>query len=970
MTISYIEIRHYNDLSGANYVLLPNFSELTFDKKYNDIGAIDFKYPYEQARSIGISDQSLVGIVVGFSDGSAQEIERYLLNTTESEKASDSTKSLHVTGRSVFSVFDDAIVYPSNWPSTQPSGQEFVNNNPGTIWRTLILRAKNRGALSQVSETGFSGSADSNGQGWQIFLSQTYSTGTSYTQVFTDMMDRGICDARVVGWRLDVANGGSFGRHVDIGTLEVRPAKNTTEMVVSTDSSEACSTVLIEGDSGAAVERNSGNALGAVGRRRERYVSQGGIDDNGILSVLGDAELGIYGLIPQEETVGVTDFDALEVFKDFDVADWVWVRYDTDNPPEERRIRQIAVAVDENRALQVGLTLNSIIYDQQVRMQRRIDSYTGNGSTYGPPPSNEGDEVPPSAPATPSYSSDAYNGPDGGTYATINLDWPDVQFNSDGTVLEDLDGYEIWQKQSSESEPHFHMLAITGSSLWSGSGYPPGSNWDFKVRAVDTSGNKSAFCVPVSVLTATDATPPATPSSLSAVSNLGVIRLTWDGLTSTGGPMDVDFARLDVFISDDPTFSTGIGELVGSLYSAGTVVAAEYNGDFINYNQTYFFRADAVDRTGNASPYSAIVSASVTPIVDTDLIYATIDGANIEPGTITASDAIIANTITGGLIQAGAISSGQISANAITSGHIQAGAVTVGKLAAQSVTAANLAAGVLNFQTAYGMMLFSGKITTGDWWSGDGSSNYSQRLEIGRTGFSGNDDIDQIRMFNNNTVVSIRHRTGSPGCLFYSLFNSTYGTSVLASVEHSGADGWVLMGKGSKGLSGIKIKFTNSACAPRTFDDSTYADIACHTLLYQQAPSSFSYRAWKRDIAPVQADYLDVIRKNSLVTFKYTEEFQRGQGNNGPHRDVALYIDRDEELEDPVKAYDLATARQADSQKAWQDLLDRTHYGFIADDFPDWMQTEVGYDTAAVTGVLWEAVKELDRQIKELKGAQ
>ncbi len=319
--IEYLEMRLYTNAAATTFVLLPEFGDLSFDKKYNDIGAINFSYPLFESQVLGIKDQSLIGLVVGYTDGTTTEIERYLLNTTNDEKVVDGTRMKTLSGRSIFSILEDAVVYPSNWPVTVPSGHEFISSTPGTIWRALILRAKNRGAFPNLVETGFSGTQDSNGSVWVHSLTQQFANGTYYTQALQDFMDRGIIDARVRGWTFEVYNGGTLGSHIAVGTLEVRPAQNVTDMVTNTDSSESCSTVLIEGEEGTALERSDAGALTLLGRRRERFVSQGGIGDSGILTILGDAELAQYARIPAEETVGVADFDNLEAFKDFDVAD-------------------------------------------------------------------------------------------------------------------------------------------------------------------------------------------------------------------------------------------------------------------------------------------------------------------------------------------------------------------------------------------------------------------------------------------------------------------------------------------------------------------------------------------------------------------------------------------------------------------------------------------------------------------------
>ena len=222
--IQYIELRKYNALAAnTGYEVLTHHKSLNFDKKRNDIGVINFDYPLEEAQALGLDEDALIGVVIGFDNGTVSEVERYLLSSTSDEKVVDAQRFLSIAGESTLSILKEAMVYPSNWPTTEPTGHEFIDNNIGTIFRTLILRAKNRGGLVPVVETGFSGTLDSNGVAWDNIYSTTYASGTNYWQIISDRAVIGLADVSMTGWNLNITNGGAMGSHISIDTLEVRP---------------------------------------------------------------------------------------------------------------------------------------------------------------------------------------------------------------------------------------------------------------------------------------------------------------------------------------------------------------------------------------------------------------------------------------------------------------------------------------------------------------------------------------------------------------------------------------------------------------------------------------------------------------------------------------------------------------------------------------------------------------------------
>lgn len=594
-------------------ITLKNFITLSCDVQYNAISAIEIAYPLTESVNLGFTDQSIVSIRLGFWNGETRNIEQYVMENTNDEKVADGVRVRTLSGRSSLAFFDDAVVYPSNWPGTAPPGHEFIEQTVGAIFRTLILRAKNRGALTSLNETGFTGVVDSEGAVWSHQHSQTYATGTKYTQVLQEFMDRGYVDA----WfdedlNIHMVNGGSRGEHIDIGTVEIRPAQNVSEMTTSTNSSESVSVVLLEGQEGTAVERTDVSMEATLGRRRERHVQQGGVNDAGILTLLADAELGLYGRVPSEETVGISNSGILP-FLDFGVGDWVWVRYQVDADPVERRVRQLAINVSETRDISLGVTLNSILYESDVALARKVEAYTGGGGNYGSTVNTQDDLTVPTSPVSVGITS-GYFTDNAGTYqGALVVNWVAPTMNEDGSALNDLDHYEMQFKYTDGGGSDWHQLNRTASTetFIAYSPVTPGRTAVARVRAVDATGHVSVWKESAPTALDTDVTPPPAPSTPVATSQAGYINVAWDGRDLNGFLMPSDLAFVEVWQSPVAVFTPGVGAdavKIGTFNSSGVMQAPG-----LADNQTVYYKFRAVDKARNLSPLSFVDSAIKYP---------------------------------------------------------------------------------------------------------------------------------------------------------------------------------------------------------------------------------------------------------------------------------------------------------------------------------------------------------------------
>lgn len=238
-----------------------------------------------------------------------------------------------------------------------------------------------------------------------------------------------------------------------------------------------------------------------------------------------------------------------------------------------------------------------------------------------------------------------------------------------------------------------------------------GVQYVFRVRAKTVSGVVGSWAT-VLFTGGGDTAAPSAPTSVSAVGGFEYIEVKWTN------PADADFNYVEVW--ENTSNTTAGATLVGQ--SAGNNFVRTNLG--ISETKWYFLKA--VDYSGNTSGYTSGVSGTTTFIDDTAFesgiyslftdagLYAIRDVTSLpasgafvgekvfnrtdnklyqwtgtawelvvaEPDTFIASDKIIANTITGGLLATSGVitSSAQINDGLITNAKITNGAITNAKI--------------------------------------------------------------------------------------------------------------------------------------------------------------------------------------------------------------------------------------------------------------------------------------------------
>jgi hypothetical protein len=273
--------------------------------------------------------------------------------------------------------------------------------------------------------------------------------------------------------------------------------------------------------------------------------------------------------------------------------------------------------------------------------------------------------------------------PAGTTTPVIDLTWTPPTTRSNGASLSGfLDGYDIWYKRTTEAVWKTQFVkdgaGAVSSAQINDAIILQNFNYNIRVYAVDIMGQYSTAAT-VNVLTAKYSETLNPPSKPTVSSRLGTITVSWDGNDSTGNLPVRGVLYVEVHRSTTSGFTPSSSTLISTIQN-------NLGGDYVvvsnlAYGTNYYFKLVFVRQVSpteleDSSPSTQSDAIQVSPLVDTDVIANTISGAKITPGTLIASEKIVANSITGAQIDALAITAGKIAANAINADKIEAGAIT------------------------------------------------------------------------------------------------------------------------------------------------------------------------------------------------------------------------------------------------------------------------------------------------------
>ena len=300
------------------------------------------------------------------------------------------------------------------------------------------------------------------------------------------------------------------------------------------------------------------------------------------------------------------------------------------------------------------------------------------------------------------------------------LNWDDVTNSF-------LDHYEVEWKPLADSVYSATTADLSGIEI---SPVIDGVEYIFRVRAVTVAGVKGPYST-VQFTGGGDETAPGLPTNISATGHFEYISIDWTN------PADADLNYVEIWEADSNSSAaaTKVGISGGNTFQRTN----------LGLNITKFYFLKAVDYSGNASAFTAGVSATTTYLDDDAFangiyslfteqgLYAIEDVTSLplagdfegqkvfnrtdgklyqwtgsawelviaEPDSFIASDKIIANTITGGLLATSGIitNSAQINDAVVARAKIEDAAISTAKIGTNMVTFPQFAGGVT--QTDY-----------------------------------------------------------------------------------------------------------------------------------------------------------------------------------------------------------------------------------------------------------------------------
>jgi len=252
------------------------------------------------------------------------------------------------------------------------------------------------------------------------------------------------------------------------------------------------------------------------------------------------------------------------------------------------------------------------------------------------------DKTTPNPPTNLTVTSDYYPNPlTGVDVSVLQVAWNAPATNTDGSVITDLDHYEVrwqwtgraggqfaaWQATSTEAD----TIDLAATS---------GLEYEVQVAAVDHGGKRSTWATTGPVIAAADEQGPPAPEDPVAVTGIaGAIKVTWSGKTATGTNFPADTNRLDLHMGETADF-------VATPANRITSVPPNAAGSFYPttpYLATRYFRLIGVDHNGNPGPSSAVVTGSSVKVQSSDVFSLSV--ALLTSGQMSA-DVVMAGRFT------------------------------------------------------------------------------------------------------------------------------------------------------------------------------------------------------------------------------------------------------------------------------------------------------------------------------------
>lgn len=480
--------------------------------------------------------------------------------------------------------------------------------SPGEIMLTLLAEAEARGVHFPLWITPtFTNTLDSYGNEWPRDLDWSFGVGDDLTSVI-EKLEELVCDVWIdpdtLEFNMVVERGvdrsvllyKEDGVTVDSAPLTFVKGKNLLD--ASTDGvGEIKNSLIIQTSDGWMVAQDSSDSIGKYGVVEAML-------ETGVSSAVSTAvaaavfeqkanpeEGASYDIIPTPDHVP---------FEDFQVGDWVLAPDET-GLLVKRRVMSISVEEDsDNGQPTYSVEFDTIFKDNEDKLSRWM-SKMGGGALGGQfANSGSGSSLPigqptippagqplikfPLAPANLTATSVglwSLNGVD--AYSQVTLEWDAVTGNTDGSATVPS-AYEVWGHPAEDSDYTYRRLALVFTNTAVLQPYATGSEWVFKVRALNSADAASSFSDPIDHTMEAPNVPMAAPSAPTLASNKGVLIVSWDGLLLGSSNPPPQFRYVYALVAPDVSGSAGTYVRMGAtlsrdgrnLYISGLTIGDKY----------------------------------------------------------------------------------------------------------------------------------------------------------------------------------------------------------------------------------------------------------------------------------------------------------------------------------------------------------------------------------------------------------
>lgn len=550
----------------------------------------------------------------------------------------------------------------------------FTNATFGQIMHTLLSEAQSRGWNPGMSWD-FTPQRDSAGQVWDDVYTIAFDAGQDLWTILDTFSQQHACDFQFHRRMLRMFNADTALNRNRANQAVLHLGRDISSAPNDWSSEELASRVHVRGDDLRSITMTVPNAQQPWGQW-ETYIKQSGVTDYGTLNKLGSWMLEKARQPLVQMTRGILFPTAQYIpFRDYQPGDYITAPGDVDSPfnhlpQRELRVQQITLTSSQEQGMEGALVLNERFIENALRRDRILNALTGGagsnpgGGGGGTPPRE--DTRTPRAPQGLVVGSDTFINEIGEPRGQITASWAPVTEATNGTEM-DISAYEVFIRWAAFGETFSLRTTVDHPDTTAFmSPFDPDEVYEVRVRAVGRNQRRSAFSSTVPVFVDRDAEAPDIPSTPILDSRLGVVRVTWDGLSVFGTPMDLDFDYVAVWMSETASEEDG-WERVDTLYRQGVSAIPD-----LPYDTEIYFRFTAVDRSNNESEPSAMASISVQQLVPGD----------ITPGSIGYE-----------LLAEGAVRDDILADDAVRNRHIAAGEVTGEKIRAYSIFADRIAVG-------------------------------------------------------------------------------------------------------------------------------------------------------------------------------------------------------------------------------------------------------------------------------------